>query len=77
MKETASTATGTLTDKPWLVVGLSRTSWFAAKSAGQTPAGVAVPGRKRPMYVRASLLAWAEKLPKFRLAAKAAVTAPV
>jgi hypothetical protein len=56
--------TAALVAKPWLLVGVSRTTWFMAKQLGETPPGVQLPGKKRPLYRVSDVLAWAEKLVK-------------
>ncbi len=49
--------------KPWAYLGLSRSAFFRLRSADKAPRPVAVPGSKRPMYRKADLDKWVEKLP--------------
>ena len=56
-----ATAIPLLTHRPWLVVGVTRSAWFRMRSADQTPAPVAMPGR-RTLYRIADLLRWIDNL---------------
>lgn len=50
----------------WAFAGMSRTAWFAAKSAGLLPAPVYIGTSPRPMWRRADLESWAANLPTSR-----------
>jgi predicted DNA-binding transcriptional regulator AlpA len=60
--ETQSARTpGLLTTQPWLIAGISRSSWFRLAARGATPAPVSLPGC-RTTYRISDVIKWVEGL---------------
>jgi hypothetical protein len=55
-----------LTSKPWEILGISRSNWYRAWSAGQVPLPVAVPGTSRNYWRISDLRKWVSRLSPVR-----------